>query len=588
MLARSRLVVVVVCLVVASSVAKSEVRTWTDGTGKHKVRAELTGTKDGKVSLRKENGKLTRVPLGRLSEADQKYVRNWIAARKSTSNDGPPPVAQTKGVARKFFKALVEEKLDDAKSLLSTKAQANWESVKSQLESIEVPGTPGGIYVRTAKRNEDLVEVNVNLRVGGQFNRTKLQLRGDEGTWRVVGFIPDAKEESVTSFESGDGESSQPARSGRGADEADEDEADDTDEDKDEHEDESELADDEDDPFRVPEGSAEELSRFVADLKRMKPPRTRDRGELLAFQNKLLTAMVEATDLLLEMDLDDADTSEAASTKLQALAVLARSGGGGDAIATQIEQFPKQLSQLGLTKLSRSAKAVALSFRLSSAKDAAKAKTAITAVRTYAKSQSANDLGRHELAAMQSAASLAERIDDKLAASLNREFGELLMANAKTRRAGEMMQATARRLGLVGNALEITGVTSAETPFDLEELKGKVVLVDFWATWCGPCMAEMPNIKKNYELYHDRGFEVVAISVDRDLKALERYLEKESPPWTVLVDEHPENKVKAGDYYGVNAIPTTVLVGADGKVITFDCRGRQLGEHLKRLLGQST
>ena len=81
---------------------------------------------------------------------------------------------------------------------------------------------------------------------------------------------------------------------------------------------------------------------------------------------------------------------------------------------------------------------------------------------------------------------------------------------------------------------------------------------------------------------------MVAVSVDRNLDALKQYLEKETPPWTVLIDEHPDNPTKMGDYYGISAIPTTVLVDRDGKVITFDCRGPKLGQRLAELFDEAT
>jgi peroxiredoxin len=99
----------------------------------------------------------------------------------------------------------------------------------------------------------------------------------------------------------------------------------------------------------------------------------------------------------------------------------------------------------------------------------------------------------------------------------------------------------------------------------------------------------MPNIRSNYAEYRDRGFEVVAISVDRELEDLEKYVEKEEPPWTILADYHKkvdaENRIST--YYGVSGIPTTILIGPDGNVVSLNCRGKRLGAALKRLLGRS-
>jgi thiol-disulfide isomerase/thioredoxin len=119
----------------------------------------------------------------------------------------------------------------------------------------------------------------------------------------------------------------------------------------------------------------------------------------------------------------------------------------------------------------------------------------------------------------------------------------------------------------------------------MAQFAGKVVLIDFWATWCGPCRAEMPNILANYRQYRGLGFEVIAISVDRDLKELQKFVIQEQPPWTVVADHHPANRNHMGDRYGIRGIPAFILLGRDGKVAAVNCRGEQLGQKLAQLLG---
>jgi thiol-disulfide isomerase/thioredoxin len=152
----------------------------------------------------------------------------------------------------------------------------------------------------------------------------------------------------------------------------------------------------------------------------------------------------------------------------------------------------------------------------------------------------------------------------------------------------EAMRAAARRLSLPGNPIEIKGTTLDGTPFDIVELKGKVVLVDFWATWCGPCIAEMPNVRKNYDLYHAKGFEVVGVSLDEDPAALTEFLKEHQTPWITLFSAKEEERGwenPTARYYGISGIPTVILVNQEGKVVSLNARGDQLGTLLAELLG---
>jgi len=144
----------------------------------------------------------------------------------------------------------------------------------------------------------------------------------------------------------------------------------------------------------------------------------------------------------------------------------------------------------------------------------------------------------------------------------------------------------ARRLTLVGKPLELKGKTFDGKPFDWDQYRGKVVLVDFWATWCGPCRAELPNVRKEYEKYHDQGFDVVGVSLDDDHDALAKFLEREKLPWITLNEaKDVEGNSPMADYYGIVGIPAVFLVDKEGKVVSLNVRGEQLGQLLAKLLG---
>lgn len=116
-------------------------------------------------------------------------------------------------------------------------------------------------------------------------------------------------------------------------------------------------------------------------------------------------------------------------------------------------------------------------------------------------------------------------------------------------------------------------------PLSVSNYKGKVLLVDFWATWCGPCVLELPNVLKAYEKYHDKGFEIVGISLDESEPKLRSFLKDKNMTWSQYFDG-ARWKNKLAQKYGVMGIPATFLLDGDGKIIGRDLRGEKLDEAL--------
>ena len=152
----------------------------------------------------------------------------------------------------------------------------------------------------------------------------------------------------------------------------------------------------------------------------------------------------------------------------------------------------------------------------------------------------------------------------------------------------ERTRGAARRLKLPGNFMEITGKTAEGEELDWASYRGKVVLVDFWASWCGPCRAEIPNIKAQLEAYSSKGFAIVGVNLDTTKEAYQKYVDKEELSWTNLMSDKEEERGwnnPLANYYGVSGIPTAILVDKEGKVISMSARGTQLNKLLEEQLG---
>ena len=120
----------------------------------------------------------------------------------------------------------------------------------------------------------------------------------------------------------------------------------------------------------------------------------------------------------------------------------------------------------------------------------------------------------------------------------------------------------------------------------LSSLRGNVVMIDFWASWCRPCRMENPNVVRLYHKYHSKGFEIYSVSLDRSKDDWVRAIEHDGLVWENHVSDLNGWTSSGGASYGITSVPSTVLIDRDGRIIARNLRGDDLARKLKEIFGE--
>ena len=297
--------------------------------------------------------------------------------------------------------------------------------------------------------------------------------------------------------------------------------------------------------YAVPSGGVEELLKFIEGLKEFRP---RSDWETAQHELRAPRARTAAATRVLALERDRSSPAYQAATLIL---LQDRVGAIGRASPTQRQQTLADVTALLTAKTEKGLQPEDVELAISTGRALESTGNLEWAARAY------GDFAR--LVALSK--------DEKLSG------------------ARAVLEGAVRRLALPGKQMTLEGTKIDGSKFDWSAYRGKVVLVGFWDSGSEACRAELASLKKDYELYRDRGLDVVGIGTDSNRQALQEYLGKEKLPWVTLREKDPKARHPMVTHYGVTDVPTALLVDKKGAVVSLRARGRELDKLLEKLIG---